>query len=62
MGVDILETEDEDGIDENNVQSKKSVALAGKIARERGRYKDRVKILVGDGNPKMQKVRAEMFP
>lgn len=62
MGVDVLEPADEAGEEENNLWSERIVVLAEQIARERGWEESRIALLVGDGNPKLQKVRVEMFP
>ncbi|KAL8964742.1 MAG: hypothetical protein Q9197_006823 [Variospora fuerteventurae] len=62
MGVDVLEPADEAGEEENNLWSERIVALAEQIAREKGWEESRIALLVGDGNPKLQKVRVEMFP
>lgn len=62
MGVDVLEVEDDDSAVENNIWSEKIVEMAGVLARERGWEQRWVDFLVGNGNPKLQKVRVEMFP
>ncbi|KAL8790070.1 MAG: hypothetical protein Q9213_000772 [Squamulea squamosa] len=62
MGVDVLEAEDDDSSEENNIWSDKIVELTGKIARKKGWDERNVDLLVGNGDPKLQKVRVEMFP
>ncbi|KAL9596002.1 MAG: hypothetical protein Q9219_006086 [cf. Caloplaca sp. 3 TL-2023] len=61
-GVDVLEIEDEESEEECAVWSEKIVAMAGEIARKRGWDEIEVELLVGNGNPELQRVRVEMFP
>ena len=62
MGVDVLEVEDEKGEEENNEWSEIIVKFTGEIARSRGWDERRLGLLLGNGNPDLQKVRVEMFP
>ncbi|KAL9005351.1 MAG: hypothetical protein Q9188_001867 [Gyalolechia gomerana] len=62
MGVDVLEVDDDESAVKNNIWSEKIVEMAGVMARERGWKQRWIDLLVGNGNPKLQKVRVEMFP
>ena len=62
VGVDVLEMQADEDVDENNKWSEVIVKLAGEVARSRGWDERSVALLLGDGNPDLQRVRAEMFP
>lgn len=61
-GVDVLEMETEEDTDEDFKWSDIIVNLAGEVARLRGWNESRVLLLVGEGNPELQKARVEMVP
>ncbi|KAL8819160.1 MAG: hypothetical protein Q9191_007794 [Dirinaria sp. TL-2023a] len=62
VGVDVLEMESEGDVDENNKWSEVIVKLAGEIARSKGWDEKRLALLLGDGNPDLQRARVEMLP
>ena len=61
-GVDVLEMESEEDEVENNKWSELIVELAGEKAKSRGWDQRRLDLLLGDGDPKLQKTRTEMTP
>ena len=61
-GVDVLEIETDKDEVENNKWSERIVKLAGERARSRGWDQRRLDLLLGDGDPKLQKTRTEMIP
>ena len=62
VGVDVLEMESDEDVDENSKWSEAIVKLAGEIARSKGGDEKRLELLLGDGNPDLQRARVEMFP
>ena len=61
-GVDVLEMKTDEDEVENNKWSELIVKLAGERARSRGWDQRRLDLLLGDGDPKLQKTRIEMTP
>ena len=61
-GVDVLEVETDEDEDENNRWSELIVKLAGEKAMSRGWDDRRLGLLLGDGDPNLQKTRIEMVP
>ncbi|KAL8783919.1 MAG: hypothetical protein Q9195_009238 [Heterodermia aff. obscurata] len=61
-GVDVLEVETDEDEEENNHWSDLIVNLAGERATSRGWNERRVCLLLGDGDPNLQKTRIEMVP
>lgn len=62
VGVDVLEMETEEDVDENFKWSDIIVKLAGEIARSKDWDDARLALLLGEGNPELQKARIEMVP
>lgn len=62
MGVDVLEMETEEDVDENDKWSETIVELVGEIARSKGWDEARLALLLGNGNYELQKARIEMIP
>ena len=62
VGVDVLEMETEEDVDENNKWSDIIVNLAGEVAKSKDWDDRRLALLLSTGNPELQKVRIEMFP
>ena len=61
MGVEVLEMQTDEDVDENNEWSERIVKLAGEVARSKGWDERCVALLLGHGNPDLQRVRVEMF-
>lgn len=61
-GIDVVEMEDDETVDEAWEWSDRIVALAEERAKARGWDEDKVKLLVGQGNPGLKAARLEMLP
>lgn len=61
-GIDVVEMEDDETIDEAWEWSDRIVALVEGRARARGWDEEKVKLLVGHGNAELQAARLEMLP
>lgn len=62
VGVDVLEMDSDEDVEENSKWSEVIVKLAGEIARSKGWDEKRLGLLLGDGHPDLQRARIEMFP
>ena len=61
-GVDVLEMETEEDVDENEKWSDVILELVGEIARSKAWEERRLALLLGSGNYELQKARVEMVP
>jgi len=61
-GVDVVEMEDDETVDEAWKWSDRIVAAAEERAREGGWDEEKVKLFVGQGNRELQAARMEMLP
>ena len=61
-GIDVLEMETEEDVDENEKWSEVIVELVEEIAKSRGWDEGRLALLLGSGNYELQKARVEMVP
>lgn len=61
-GIDVLEMESEEDMDEDFQWSHRIADLVEEGARERGWGEDRVQMMIGESNADLDTARTEMFP